>query len=37
MAAEWPTAQLPTGAKVYYVSLIDQRDLVVSAEHNEIP
>ena len=31
------TARLPQGVKVYYLSLIDQRNLVVSAEHHEIP
>jgi len=36
-AAHKVTARLPPGVKVYYVSLIDQRNLVVSAEHNEIP
>ena len=30
------TARLPQGVKVYFLSLIDQRNLVVSAEHNEI-
>jgi hypothetical protein len=37
LAAHKVTARLPQGVKVYYVSLIDQRNLVVSAEHNEIP
>ena len=36
-AAHKATARLPQGVKVYYLSLIDQRNLVVSAEHNEIP
>ncbi len=36
-AAHKVTAQLPPGVKVYYLSLIDQRSLIVSAEHNEIP
>lgn len=31
------TAQLPPGVKAYYFNLIDRRNLVVSAEHNEIP
>lgn len=36
-AAHKATARLPQGVKVYYLSLIDQRNLVVSAEHHEIP
>ena len=36
-AAHKATVRLPQGVKVYYVNLIDQRNLVVSAEHNEIP
>jgi hypothetical protein len=31
------TARLPQRVKVYYLSLIDRRNLVVSAEHCEIP
>ena len=31
------TARLPEGVKAYYLNLIDQRNLTVSAEHNEIP
>ena len=31
------SARLPDGVKVYYFNLIDQQDLVVSAEHNELP
>lgn len=30
------TAQLPEGVTVYYLNLIDQRDLLVSTEHQEI-
>lgn len=30
------TATLPEGAKVYYLNLIDKRDLVVSTEHVEV-
>lgn len=30
-------ARLPQGVKVYYFNLIDQRDLVVSSEHVELP
>jgi dienelactone hydrolase len=30
-------ARLPQGVKVYYFNLIDERDLVVSSEHIEIP
>jgi len=30
-------ARLPQGVKVYYFNLIDERDLVVSSEHLEIP
>ena len=30
------TARLPAAAKVYYLNLIDARDLVVSTEHEEI-
>jgi hypothetical protein len=36
-AAHKATARLPQGVKVYYFNLIDQRNLVISAEHNEIP
>jgi len=36
-AARKVTARLPQGVKVYYFNLIDQRNLVVSAQHNEIP
>jgi hypothetical protein len=36
-AARKATARLPQGVKVYYLSLIDERNLVVSAEHNEVP
>ncbi len=37
-----PTARrvqspLPQGVKVYYFNLIDQRDLIVSSEHEEMP
>jgi hypothetical protein len=35
-AAHKVTARLPQGVKVYYLSLIDQHNLLVSAEHNEI-
>ncbi len=30
------TACLPEGVKIYYWNLIDQRDMIVSTEHNEI-
>lgn len=30
-------ARLPQGVKVYYFNLIDERDLVVSSEHVELP
>jgi dienelactone hydrolase len=36
-AAHKVTARLPQGVKVYYLNLIDERNLVVSAEHNAIP
>ncbi|MEN6451040.1 MAG: acetylxylan esterase [Thermoguttaceae bacterium] len=36
-AAKRVSAKLPQGAKVYYFNLIDQRNLVVSAEHSETP
>jgi dienelactone hydrolase len=36
-AAHKATARLPQGVKVYYFNLIDQRDMVVSAEHDEVP
>ena len=31
------TARLPQGVKVYYINLIDQGNIVVSAEHKEVP
>ena len=31
------TARLPKGVKVYYLNLIDRRNLTVSTEHQEIP
>jgi len=31
------TAKLPPGAKVYYLNLVDERNLVVSSEHEENP
>jgi hypothetical protein len=36
-ATHQATARLPQGVKVYYFNLIDQRNLLVSGEHNEIP
>jgi dienelactone hydrolase len=36
LAANRVTAQLPEGVTVYYLSLIDQRNLRVSTEHEEI-
>jgi len=36
-AAHKVVARLPQGVKVYYFNLIDQRKLVVSTEHMEIP
>ena len=37
LAAHKATAALPPGVKVYYVNLIDRRNVVVSAKHQEIP
>jgi dienelactone hydrolase len=37
MAARKVVAKIPQGTKVYYFNLIDQRNLVVSTEHKEIP
>ena len=31
------TATLPEGTRVYYLNLIDERNLVVSTEHIEVP
>jgi len=28
---------LPSGTKVFYINLTDEKDLVVSSEHEEIP
>ncbi len=36
-AAHKVTARLPQGVKVYYLNLIDERNLIVSTEHEEIP
>lgn len=35
-AAHKVTARLPSGVKVYYLNLIDERNLVVSTEHEEV-
>ncbi len=35
-AADRASAVLPAGTRAYYLNLIDERDLVVSAEHEEV-
>jgi hypothetical protein len=37
VAAHKVMAKIPQGTKVYYFNLIDQRNLIISTEHEEIP